>query len=137
MLFENSYKLCCKSKLHKVFKIKISFFISRYSHLHMYRLAFTPTCLDISSDKILVSGKSGTSENCFEMSVFRIPAKLMTTCPEEEGMTKERDFSLVAGVTHEKFNFLQVRLSFVSPVKNIGGARGVNCKFGKILFRFV
>ncbi len=75
----------------------------------MYRLAFTPTCLDISFDKILVAGKTQKSEKCYEMSLFRIPAKLMTTCPEDEGMTKERDFSLVAGVTHQKYNFTQVR----------------------------
>jgi hypothetical protein len=75
----------------------------------MYRLAFTPTCLDISFDKILVAGKTQKSEKCYEMSLFRIPAKLMTTCPEDEGMTKERDFSLVAGVTHQKYSFIQVR----------------------------
>ncbi len=80
----------------------------------MYRLAFTPTCLDISFDKILVAGKTQKSEKCYEMSLFRIPAKLMTTCPEDEGMTKERDFSLVAGVTHQKYNFIQVRSEWLN-----------------------
>jgi hypothetical protein len=74
----------------------------------MYKLSFAPTLLDIASDKILVAGQNVKDEKCHEMSLFRIPAKLTTTTPEQEGMTKERDFSLIAGVTNEKFGFVQV-----------------------------
>ncbi len=74
----------------------------------MYELSFAPTLLDISSDRILVAGQNAKNGNRHEMSLFRIPAKLTTMTPEQEGMTKERDFSLIAGVTNEKSGFVQV-----------------------------
>ncbi len=79
----------------------------------MYKLSFAPTLLDISSDRILVAGQNAKNGNCHEMSLFRIPAKLTTTTPEQEGMTKERDFSLIAGVTNEKSGFVQVFIFLV------------------------
>jgi hypothetical protein len=72
----------------------------------MYKLTFSPGCFDVSGDKILLSGKN--SGHLFEISMFRIPAKLMTTNPEEEGMTKDRDFCLVAGINDQTSSFLQV-----------------------------
>ena len=78
----------------------------------MYKLTFAPSCLDVSDHRILLSGENSKSGNLFEMSIFRIPAKLLTTNPEDEGMTKDRDFSLVAGITNEKNRFVQVRKPF-------------------------
>ena len=79
----------------------------RYDQLCMYKLLFSANCLDVSKDKILLSGKNVSSRNVNELSIFRIPAKL--TSSDDEGMTKDRDFSLVAGVHDEKSGFIQVK----------------------------
>ena len=79
----------------------------RYDQLCMYKLLFSANCLDVSKDKILLSGKNVSSRNVNELSIFRIPAKL--TSSDDEGMTKDRDFSLVAGVNDEKSGFIQVK----------------------------
>lgn len=63
----------------------------RYTHLCQYRLSSDARLLDVSGDKMAIVSENG------DVVVFRLPQKLLTSCPKEQGLSQGRDVAMLAG----------------------------------------
>ena len=68
--------------------------IKLYQQLHMFHLSVSPAHMSLSPDgRDLALADTARGH----LEVFRLPGKLVAATGEEEGLTSNRDFSLVCG----------------------------------------
>ena len=68
--------------------------IKLYQQLHMFHLSLTPAHMALSPDGCNLALADSASGH---LEVYRLPGKLVAASKEEEGLTSNRDFSLVCG----------------------------------------
>ncbi|XP_023330027.1 uncharacterized protein LOC111702532 [Eurytemora carolleeae] len=73
--------------------------ISMYKHLLMYNLPVQPEAvvLKAGGDLLALSGPNPRCATKHEISVYRLPSKLLCTSDQDEGLNNSRDFKLVSG----------------------------------------
>lgn len=80
----------------------------KYKHLFTYKMEHLPLLLKIHPEgsKVVIVSQKKTGR--FEVLVFKLPAKLMTIDPKEEGLLNSRELSVIGGVHLEHLSILDV-----------------------------
>ena len=102
--------------------LSMSLFSFRYVHLCMYVLPFQVEALAVSRDgkQICAVGIQYDPDPVMDISILKIPDKVLTSDPTLEGYFNGRDFSVQAGVRKTMLNAApdELKIKSVSPYSN-------------------
>ena len=76
--------------------------IAKYEHLFMYKLEHEPLKIKVHPEGKFILLLSRSKKLKFELTIFKLPEKLLALNPEEEGLLNSRELTLKCGFYHEQ-----------------------------------
>ena len=76
--------------------------IAKYEHLFMYKLEHEPLKIKVHPEGKFILLLSRSKKLKFELTIFKLPEKLLAVNPEEEGLLNSRELTLKCGFYHDQ-----------------------------------